>query len=137
MFHQIEEHITPVIESMGFRLVEAAAHLNKKVLSVTLFIHKDGGIGSEDCDRLMLALRPRIEVLIHPQTLRLSISSPGADRVLKSRKEYPIFIGRKIRIVLSDGKTLEGILESADENGPTVGGCRCPYDNIAKAKLIS
>ena len=136
MFHQIEEDITPVIEAMGCHLVEIAAHLNRKVLSVTLFVHKDGGIGSEDCDRLMLALRPRIETLIHPQILRLSVSSPGVNRVLKSQKEYPLFVGRKIRIVLHDGKTYEGILQAADEHGASVNGQICPYKNIAKGKLI-
>lgn len=136
MFHQIEEDITPVIEAMGCHLVEIATHLNKKVLSVTLFVHKQGGIGSEDCDQLMLALRPRIEALIYPQTLRLSVSSPGANRVLKSTKEYALFAGKKIRLVLHDGKTYEGILQEADAQGARVNDHLYAYKDIAKAKLI-
>ncbi len=136
MFHEIEEDITPVIEAMGCHLVEIATYLNKKVLSVTLFVHKEGGISSQDCDQLMLALRGRIEALIHPQTLRLSVSSPGANRVLKKHKEYPLFVGKKIRIVLHDGKTCEGILQVADEQGARINDHFYPYKNIAKGKLI-
>lgn len=136
MFYRIEEDITPVIEAMGFHLVEIATHLNRKVLSVTLFVHKEGGIGSADCETLSLALRPRIEALIHPQELRLSISSPGVNRVLKSQKEYPLFVGKKIRLRLCEGKTLEGVLQSADSLGVRVEDQFYPYGSIAGAKLI-
>lgn len=136
MFHHIEEDITPVIQAMGYQLVEINCHLHKKTLSVTLYVYKESGIGSEDCDLLMLALRPRIETLIHPQSLSLSISSPGVYRTLKSNKEYSLFVGKQIRIVLHDGKTFEGILQAADKDGIVLLEQRYLYENIAKSKLI-
>lgn len=136
MFHHIEKDITPVIQAMGYHLVEISCHLNKKTLLVTIFVHKDGGIGSEDCDQLMLALRPRIETLIYPQNLSLSVSSPGLYRTIKSQKEYPLFVGRKMRVVLNNRKTIEAELQSADETGIMLENQHYLYENIVKSKLI-
>jgi len=50
----------------------------------------------------------------------LDVSSPGAERVLKSMDEVNIFKDRKARVVLKDGTTLLGILKGLDEKKETL-----------------
>ncbi|MGL4524279.1 MAG: hypothetical protein ACRCVN_02000 [Spirochaetia bacterium] len=136
LFKDIEQDIIPVIQAMGYQLVEFSANMTKRTVFITLYVYKNSGLGSDDCDQIILALRPRIETMLHPHDLALSVSSPGVNRTLKSAAEYPVFIGKKLRVILQGGHTFEGILTHADEKEIQLGDQKYPYDQIAKSKLI-
>lgn len=75
---------------------------------------------------------------------RMNVSSPGLDRPLVDRRQYPKNKGRKVKVKYKqDGKDLkvEGILQNVSEKGivveineqTTVG---LPFDDVVETKII-
>jgi ribosome maturation factor RimP len=78
------------------------------------------------------------------ESYRLEVSSPGVERELTAPRQYPLVLGRRVRVVTRenvDGKNVhEGMLHEADERGfqLAVGEAvlSIEYNNVAKAKLV-
>lgn len=106
------EELQPVIESMGFSIVDLKSQKMKSSFQVSLVVHNDKGVGVDDCTAIFKTVLPRIEIITDHQDINLEVSSPGVERVLKSANEFEIFVGRKIRCLLGD-EWKEGILKKA------------------------
>jgi ribosome maturation factor RimP len=94
----------------------------------------------DDCSRVHHALLPRLELAFPGTDLRVEVSSPGIDRVIKDGAEFAHHIGRGLtcyRTDISDWSA--GILDSADETHIVLRGSggmvKLAYEIIAKAKL--
>ena len=49
--------------------------------------------------------------------LELQVGSPGIGRPFKVEQQYRKHVGKKVEVVLADGRLLQGLLESHDDNG--------------------
>jgi len=95
-----------------------------------------------ECAAISKNLYPRLELFEELENLRFQVSSPGLDRVLKSEREYAIFAGRGVRVMLHGQKEwirgkIEGVQEgvlSLDEDGKMK---KIKIADIRKAKLDS
>jgi len=95
-----------------------------------------------ECAAISKNLHPRLELIEGLENLRFQVSSPGLDRVLKSEREYTIFAGRGVRVMLHGQKEwirgkIEGVQEgvlSLDEDGKMK---KIKIADIRKAKLDS
>jgi len=70
--------------------------------------------------------------------MRLEVSSPGLERVIKSRTEYELFTGRGVS-VLAAGERQEGIIAGVTEDSLLL-DCKgerkiIKFEQIRKAKL--
>lgn len=54
------------------------------------------------------------------EDFELTVSSSGLDQPLKVPRQYIKNIGREVKLTSRDGKTLKGIVETADEQGITL-----------------
>ncbi|MBX2983963.1 MAG: hypothetical protein WBB32_02735 [Flavobacteriales bacterium] len=52
--------------------------------------------------------------------LELQVSSPGLGRPFKVERQYRKRLGKNVEVLLSDGTSLEGVLEAYDDQGITL-----------------
>ena len=137
--------ILPVLGTIGYDLVEISLVVSHGRRTLRVFIDKPGGVNVSDCAN---ASRAMSAVLDEGDLLKgryfLEVSSPGAERPLRSREDFERFIGRRARLkVKSEEKgieVIEGTIESLNkdilgfklENGTQI---TVPFGEIAKANL--
>jgi ribosome maturation factor RimP len=85
-------------------------------------------------------LYPRLELIDQLDNLRLEVTSPGLDRVLRRTEEYDIFAGRGARVLTkSEGRWVGGTIQGVQEDRlrllrrDTV--VDIPLEDIQKARL--
>jgi ribosome maturation factor RimP len=142
LYDQLRCDVEPIVSGMGFSLVELRHNRSKNQNHVTLVVYRPDGVGVNECAAISKNLYPRLELIEGLENLQLQVSSPGLDRVLKSRREYSIFRGRNLKLMLhGETEWIRGKLEcvedeeislSTGEETITVG-----LSEIRKAKLDS
>jgi ribosome maturation factor RimP len=135
----------PVLEDMGYELVDVAylSKYGRWILRLT--IDKEGGVTIDDCARVSRELGDLIDVKdILTGHYVLEVSSPGLDRPLKKEKDFAGALGKKIKV-----KTLEpmkgrrkflGILTRFEEGilylDMEDGTVALPWSDVDKANLV-
>lgn len=115
----------PVVEGLGFELVDVEYVREGAEWYLRIFIDKPGGITLEDCEA---AHRPISDKLDEAdpivQAYMLEVSSPGVERPFKTPKDYEKAIGQQVQIrfykPVDGSKTAEGILEAFDGETVTI-----------------
>jgi ribosome maturation factor RimP len=136
----IRQTVEPVLQGMGFSLVNLSVHRQKGSTRVNVVIYRKEGVGIDECAAVSGMVLPRLQTLEGLGEVSLEVSSPGTERVLKSSEEFGIFVGRGVRILAGDETEWRGgVIEKAD--GQTVwlqraGQTRAyPISAIRKARL--
>ncbi|MEB3196974.1 MAG: ribosome maturation factor RimP [Candidatus Sericytochromatia bacterium] len=123
----------PVVQQEGFELVELEYAKEGPRWVVRVFLYAPEGVSLDDCQRVSDALSTRFDADDPVKTpYHLEVSSPGAERVLKTDREFRIFAGRLVRLTLSEpvdvddsGKkvqVLHGLLEAVTEESVALKG---------------
>ena len=109
--------IEPVAAAQGLEVVEVAWLKESGRQILRIFIDKPGGITHDDCAALSRAVDAPLEALALAAYV-LEVSSPGAERPLRTDHDFERYCGRQVQLKLSapiDGtKTLQGILRGHD-----------------------
>jgi ribosome maturation factor RimP len=105
---------------------------------------RESGIGIEDCERVSREVSALLDVDDPiPSAYTLEVSSPGEDRVLRTRAHFDRFAGSRVHVELKvprDGrKRYTGTLTSINDVGVELEVDRKPvsvrFDEIEKARL--
>ena len=113
---QLRCEVEPIVTGMGFTLVELRHSRSKNQNHIILVIYRPEGVGVNECAAISKNLYPRLELIDGLENLQLQVSSPGLDRVFKSREEYSIFRGRNVKIMLrGETEWIRGKIESVGE----------------------
>lgn len=86
-----------VAEQLGFELVEAALQKEPDGMALCIYIDKEGGITLDDCERFHKAVQPLLEAVAYDY---LEVSSPGADRPIKTQRDFEKHRGEAVEISL-------------------------------------
>ncbi len=137
---ELRELVAPVVEALGFRLVELGLHRSRNGSRVHVVVHRAEGVGVDDCAALSRSLKPRLELAAGLGEFGLEVSSPGLERVLKDPAEFDIFRGRGMRLWLREAAdwldgTSEGLVEGALDFASGGQRLRIRLEEIVKAKL--
>ncbi|HVL90875.1 MAG TPA: ribosome maturation factor RimP [Actinomycetota bacterium] len=126
----------PVLGRHDAELVELAVKRGPIYL-VRLTVDREDGIDLETCakvseelSRLMDADDPI------PGRYTLEVTSPGADRPLRTARDFRRNEGRTVRVVMASGNQVEGPIESIEEERVKVGGDWVALTDVAKAKIV-
>jgi ribosome maturation factor RimP len=104
----------------------------------------ESGIGIDDCERASREISALLDVEDPiPTAYTLEVSSPGSDRVLRTRAHFDRFAGSRVHVELKaprDGrKRYTGTLRSVSDTGIELEVDRqpvaVPFDEIEKARL--
>ena len=143
---KIEKIAQPFLAAMDAELVDL--HVNRYRGNLTIQILADkagGGITIGECSQLNRKIGDAIEnENFMAQRYILEVSSPGADRPLKTTRDFKRVNGRQVHFYLSEpiNEKIEyvGVVKEIQEEEVTV-DCKStqitiPIDKIQKAKQI-
>jgi len=117
----LDTQIAKIIEANGAALydTEVVTEFDETIFRV--LVTKVGGVSLDLCATISHELSPFLDV--HPpmsERYRLEISSPGIERKLTKTVHFKNAIGEKVKLKITGGDKLKGILKSADNNGIVV-----------------
>lgn len=121
-----EEKLRPIIEDMGYDLVEVDYVKDFDGMNLIFTIDKDEGVTIDDCEIVNKKIDPIIDELnpTDDKPFTLVVSSPGLDRPLKTDRDLKRNLGQEVTITLFsklDGqKVFEGVLSNFDEKTVTL-----------------
>jgi ribosome maturation factor RimP len=93
--------VAPIIEDMGFELVDVEFLVERGRWVLRIYADKEGGITLDDCVRVSREVGDLLDVkdaVDHEYVLE--VSSPGINRPLKKEKDFEQAIGQKVKIRL-------------------------------------
>jgi len=136
--------IEPLLAQLGYELVELEYAAGRSSGVVRIFIDKADGIRVEDCERVSREISALFDVEDPiPNAYRLEVSSPGFDRVLRTKPHFERFTGERVFVELKaprDGrKRFTGMLRAVEDAGIELEIDRqmvnLPFAEIGKARL--
>jgi len=143
---QLWEMFEPVVQGLGYELVEIEYQPNPKHGVLRFYIDRDDGdIQLDDCTAVSNQISALLDVEDPlPGRFNLEVSSPGMDRPLRKIEDFQKFIGEVVKLktsmALAGQRNFKGQL-LAVENDELVLNCdnkqiRVPYAAIDKARLV-
>ncbi len=120
-----EKLVLPILERMNFELVDAEYVKEAGNYYLRLYIDKEGGITSNDCEAVSREMDPLLdEADFIPDAYIFEVSSPGLGRPLKKEKDYVRNMGKDVEIktyrAIDHEKDFCGTLKAYDENSVTI-----------------
>ena len=138
--------IEPVVERLGFELVELEYGAGRGHALLRLFIDREGGITVDDCTRVSREVSALLDVEDPiPTAYTLEVSSPGFDRLLRTRAHFGRFVGSRVFVELKKPRAgrrrYTGTLLTVDDAGIALEVDRehvaVAFEEIGKARLAS
>jgi ribosome maturation factor RimP len=117
--------LEPVVETLGYELVELEFVPQGRDSLLRVFIDSAQGIDVEDCAAVSKALGAALdEVDPIPGHYNLEVSSPGLDRILRKRAHYERHVGSRVHVQLASPmagrRHFTGALTAVNEDGLTL-----------------
>ena len=103
--------LRPSLEHLGFELVDVQWSGQGKGAVLRLVIDRPGGVTLDDCERASNTASAVLDAYDPiDSTYRLEVSSPGAERPLRSRDDWRAALGRRVNVRLRQDES-EAVLE--------------------------
>jgi len=143
---RLTQLLEPLLGRLGYELVELEYVPARAHGLLRLFIDAPAGVGLEDCARVSREVSSLLDVEDPiPGAYTLEVSSPGFDRVLRTRAHFGRFLGARVFVELKeprDGRRrYTGTLLTVDEAGIALEVDRqqvaMRFEEIGKARLAS
>jgi len=94
--------IEPVLDEMGFELVDIEYLPVRGRWVFRIYVDKEGGITLDECARVSNEIGDLIDVRdIFQHEYVLEVSSPGLNRPLKREKDFVRAVGKKIEVKMA------------------------------------
>ena len=110
----ITAHLQPYLDDHGLYLVDIRVALGRRI---EILADSDNGITITECVQISRYLEglPELESVFENHALE--VSSPGVDEPLHLHRQFVKNVGRKLAVTLTDGRKIEGDLETVTEEG--------------------
>lgn len=150
----MEEELKNIVEeSLKSRedlfLVDVKISGKSELQKISILIDGDRGVGIDDCSMVSRYVSSQLdEKYLISEKYNLEVSSPGIDNPLKIRRQYHKNIGRKLKLILNDGKEIKGELIEVQDDSISINrevkidkktaleAMTVPLNNIKKAKVL-
>ncbi|MEN1966839.1 ribosome maturation factor RimP [Lentibacillus sp. N15] len=143
-----EELLQPILQENNLELVDIEYVKEGKNWFLRVYIDKEGGVDIMECGRVSEQLSEELDKLDPIKApYFLEVSSPGAERPLKTEKDFLKYVNNNVYVKLYepiDGeKEYQGLLTAFADNIATIEykiktqkkQVEIPYNKIAKARL--
>ncbi|HLR66175.1 ribosome maturation factor RimP [Virgibacillus alimentarius] len=143
-----EELVQPILKEHNLELVDIEYVKEGKDWFLRVFIDKEGGIDIAECGAVSELLGEKLDEKDPVKDAYfLEVSSPGAERPLKTKEDLAMNINKNIHVKLyapiNGEKEYEGLLKEFSNNLATIEykdkakkkQVEIPYEKIAKARL--
>lgn len=120
-----EEILIPIMEELGFELVDVEYVKEGSSWYLRAYIDKPGGININDCETVSRRLSDILdEKDFIDDAYIMEVSSPGLGRPLKKEKDFKRSLGMEVDIrtyrMIDRQKEFTGILTAYDEKNVTI-----------------
>ncbi len=96
---ELSQLIQPILDDLGFELVDLDCLREGSDLFLRLFVDKPGGVNLDDCASVSREVGALLEVEdTIKDAYRLEVSSPGMDRILKRPADFERFVGERVKV---------------------------------------
>lgn len=97
-----EKHIVPIIENLGYDVLEVEFAKKVDGMNLTFYIDKQVGITIEDCETVNNAITDVLDEInvSDDAPYILNVSSAGLDRPIKNQKDFLRNQGKQVEIKL-------------------------------------
>jgi ribosome maturation factor RimP len=117
--------VLPVLANLGYDLVEIGLAVSHGRRTLRVFIHRRGGVTLDACAKVSKAIGPLLDDEgLFTGRYYLEVSSAGAERKLRTRDDFRIFVGSKVRIrtkpAEGEERNIEGLMEDFSGDAVTV-----------------
>lgn len=118
---ELKEYFAPKIREMGYELVDVEFVKEGERSVLRFYIDKLGGIDIDDCEKASCYISDKLDE-IDPieSSYYLEVSSPGADRELKTEDDLKKFFGESVQVKLykkvDNLKEFVAILDGFDDD---------------------
>lgn len=146
--NEIEYTITAALSDIDLELVQLRVGGASRQPRLTVFVDRVGGVTIGECVEATKELRRLLAEYYGPdRQFSLNVSSPGADRPLKSRKDFRLIKGRRVIVSYQIGeepvekREIEGDVVVAEETELILGMAgqetplAIPYHRILSARI--
>lgn len=143
-----EELMKPILDETALELVDIEYVKEGKNWFLRVYIDKPGGIDITECGMVSEKLSEKLDKLDPiKEPYFLEVSSPGAERPLKTKEDIAQSIDKNVYIKLYEPlegeKSFEGVLKSFENDVLTIEykvktvrkSVEIPYEKIAKIRL--
>lgn len=120
------EKVVPVIEEMGYEVIEVEYSKQSDGMNLVFYIDCDKGVTIDDCEAVTRKIDPLLDE-INPTDDKpyiLSVSSPGLDRPLKTERDFKRNLNGEIEVTLfsklGGKKVYTGTLKAYDAQSVTI-----------------
>ncbi len=136
----------PLLGRLGYELVDLEFAPGRGQAVLRVFIDAPAGVGLEDCERASRELSALLDLEDPiPSGYTLEVSSPGFDRVLRTRAHFGRFVGSRVFVELKEPRAgrrrYTGTLVTVDDEGIALEVDReqvqMRFAEIGKARLAS
>ena len=85
-----EQKINPIIENLGYEVVEVEYAKKVDGMNLTFYIDQQNGIQIEDCEKVNNAITDVLDEIniTNDVPYILNVSSPGLDRPIKNQRDF-------------------------------------------------
>jgi ribosome maturation factor RimP len=134
----------PLLGGLGYELVELEYAAGRSHATLRFFIDRPEGVGLEDCEQVSREISALLDVEDPiPTAFTLEVSSPGFDRVLRTRAHFERFAGSRVHVELKvprEGRRrYTGFLRTVAPEGLTLEvdqeTVSVPFEDIGRARL--
>lgn len=138
---RVADLVRPVVEDMGFELVETTFRRERPGWVLRLVIFSPAGVTLDDCVRVSREAGYLLEAEDPlPGAYHLEVSSPGLDRPLTCAADFRRYPGHPVRVVLADEpEPLVGRIGAVGDDAVEIetgeGVTRVEYGRLVKARL--
>ena len=137
---QVAQFAEPVVQAHGCTLWDVEYVREGGEWFLRLYIDKDGGVSSNDCEALSRALDPVLdEADPIPDSYVFEVGSAGAERELKRPSDFEKFMGSEVEVKLyqpyEGKKSIVGKLEGYENGDLTVNSVLFKKSQVAQVKL--
>jgi ribosome maturation factor RimP len=138
--------IEPLVARLGFELVELEYAAGRGHGVLRLFIDRAAGVGLDECAHVSREVSALLDVEDPiPSAYTLEVSSPGFDRVLRTREHFGRFVGSRVFVELKEPRAgrrrYTGQLLTVDAAGIALAvdheQVAVAFDEIGKARLAT
>lgn len=144
----VKELAAPIVEKKGLELFDVEYVKEGKNYFLRVYIDKDGGIDIAECGDVSEELGQKLDELDPiKEPYFLEVSSPGAERPLKTKTDFERNIAKNVYLKLYEpiggSKEYQGKLQSFADNIAVIEyldktrkkQIEIPYEKIAKARI--
>jgi ribosome maturation factor RimP len=138
--------IEPLVGRLGYELVDVEYGAGHGRATLRVFIDAAAGVQLADCERVSRELSALFDVEDPiPAAYTLEVSSPGFDRVLRTREHFGRFVGSRVFVELKEPRAgrrrYTGQLLAVDDDGIALAvdqeRVAMRFAEIGKARLAS